>query len=120
MILNLTKSKLFKKHPDTRFSEEYTVPKGAWNEIWRRYKLLDYSPADIKDFVFVKYARSLSYPTISRWIFRTEIYSISAPLIKKGVVHANSEIFKEFEEELMNELLKTMQYDDTNSSRTII
>lgn len=120
MILDLTKSKLFKVNPDVRFSKEYAVPEGVWTEVWRRYKLMGYSQADIKDYLFIKYARGVSYTTIGRWIVRTEIFSIANPLIKKGVRHVNSEIFRAFEQQLMNELIKELKTGESVKSRTII
>ncbi len=120
MIVNITKSKLFTTDPDVRFSKEYSVPNGVWIEAWRRYKLLDYSTSDLKDFIFVKYARNLEYPTLGRWIFRSEIYSITAPLIKRGVECVNSEIFGSFEEKVMNELIKSLKEGSTTDSTIII
>lgn len=120
MILDITQSKLFKVSPDVRFSKEYAVPLGTWIEVWRRYKLLGYLPKDIKDYMFIKYARNLSYNTIDRWIVCNEIYDIASPLIKKGVVHVNSDIFRDWEQNVMNELVKTLKSGSTSSSRSII
>lgn len=120
MILDLTKSKLFSIDPDLRFCKEYAVPIGTWTECWRRYKLMGYSAGDIKDFVFIKRMRSLSYTTIDRWIFRTEIYSIVNPHLKKGVKHVNSDIFKEYEQEVINELVKKLKTGESNNSNIII
>ena len=120
MILDITKSNIFKVDPDIRFAEEWQVPKGTWLEVWRRYKLLGYSQSDIKDYLFVKYARNLEYSTIGRWIVRTEIYGITEPLIKKGVIHADSTIFREWEEDVMKEIVKSIRSGDSSHSKSII
>jgi len=120
MILDITHSKLFNIDPDKRFAKEYSVPEGTWIEIWRRYKLLDYSHTDIKDYLFIKFARNLSYPAIQRWVIRTEIYGIANPLVKKGVVHVNSEIFREWEQNVMDELFKMIKSGASTTSKTII
>lgn len=120
MILDLTKSTLFKVNPDDRFAREYQIPKGVWTEVWKRYKLMDYTHADIKDYLFIKHMRNISYVSIGRWIVRTEIYSIANPLVQEGVKHVNSEIFRQFEQQLMNELVKELKSGVTTHSKTII
>ncbi len=120
MILNLTKSRLFKVNPDKRFSDEYSVPKGVWDEVWKRYKLHDYTHSDIKDYLFIKHVRNVSFVSIGRWIIRSEIYSIANPLIKEGIVHVNSEIFNQFEQQLMSELVREIKSGVSSHSKTII
>ncbi len=120
MIINITKSKLFNINPDERFSKEYSLPLGTWTKVWGQYKLLGYSNGDMRDYLFIKHARNLSYNSIDRWIIRTEIFSIANPLIKKGVQHVKSEIFKEWEQDVMNEILKTLKSGDSTSSKIII
>jgi hypothetical protein len=120
MIIDITKSKIFTTEPSIRFSKEYGLPKGVWAEVWRRYKLLEYSNGDIRDYLFVKYARNISYPTMGRWIARGEIYIITKPLIEKGVVHVNSQIFKEYEEYVMNELVRPLKNGATSKAESIL
>ncbi len=120
MIIDLTISKIFTRNLDNRFAREYALPAGVWLEVWRRYKLLEYSNGDLRDFLFIKYARNLNTTSMSRWIIRGEIYSIANPLIKKGVKHVNTEIFGEYEEFLMNELVKPLRNGATRKSDSII
>jgi hypothetical protein len=120
MILNIRKSNIFKTNPAERFAKEYQLPFEAWNEVWRRYKLLEYSHKDIKDYLFIKYARNLNPKSIDRWILRTEVYGIASPLIEKGVEHVNSEIFKQYEQQLMDYLFQTMKSSGQGQSRIII
>ena len=120
MIINITKSKIFTVEPSLRFSKEYGLPNSVWSEIWRRYKWLEYSNGDLRDYLFLKYARNISYPGIARWIARGEVYLIASPLIKKGVVHVNSQIFKENEDFVMNELIKPLRNGATSKADSII
>ena len=120
MVIDITQSKLFKLDPSIRFSKEYGLPKDVWHEVWRRYKLLDYSNGDLRDYLFLKYARNISYPAMGRWIMRGEIYIITKPLIVKGVVHVNSKIFGDFEEYVMNELVKPLKNGASNKAESII
>ncbi len=109
MIISLIDSQIFTCDPDLRFSKEYALPKGAWIEVWRRYKLLDYSLGDLRDFIFIKYGRNPNPSSIFRWVARTKIYEISNPLIKKGVRNVNTEIFGELEIYVINELVKPLK-----------
>lgn len=109
MIINITKSRIFTVDPATRFSSEYGLSNKVWYEIWRRYKLLDYTNEELRDYIFVKYIRNLDYKTMYRWINRAEVYTIANPLIKKGVVHVNSSIFNIYEEYVINELTRPLK-----------
>ena len=120
MIIDLSQSKLFTKDPDIRFAKEYAVPLGTWKEMWRRYKLLEYSNGDLRDFFFIKHARNLTYTSMDRWIVRTEIYERARPVLIMGANMANTEIFGEFEQKVMDELTKQIRWGESLSSHSII
>lgn len=120
MIIDLTQSQIFTTDPDVRFAKEYSLPKGVWLELWRRYTLLEYSNGDLRDFLFVKHLRNLHYNSMARWIIRSEVYSIANPLIKKGVRHVNTGIFKDHEEYVIKELVKPIKYGSATESKIII
>ena len=120
MIINIRQSKIFTKDPAVRFSAEYGLSKEVWPEVWKRYKLLHYSNGDLRDYLFVKYARNLSYPVMGRWLQRGEIYMITKPLIKEGIVHVNSAIFKEQEEYVINELVRPLKNGATSKADSIL
>lgn len=120
MIINITISQLFTVDPAIRFSKEYGLPQDVWPEIWRRYKLLDYTRSDLHDYIFIKYARNLDNKAMRRWIERAEIYSITKPLVKMGVQHVNSSIFGDYEEYIMNELVKRIKDGGTSDSKSIL
>ena len=120
MIISITKSRIFTSDPAFRFSKEYGIPHDSWANVWRRYKLLDYTNRDLRDFIFLKYARNLSDSAMSRWIMRGEVYFISYPLVKKGVQHVNTSIFKGYEQYVMNELIKPLKNGAKKKSSSII
>lgn len=109
MIITISKSKLFKIDPAIRFASEYGIPKDVWYEVWRRYKILEYSNGDLRDYLFIKYARNLSFNAMDRWLRRGEIYAITKPLVTMGVQHVNSSIFGEHEDYVMNELVRPLK-----------
>lgn len=120
MIINIQKSNIFKLEPSTRFSKEYGLPNDVWKEVWRRYKLLEYSNGDLRDYLFLKYARNIGWDSMRRWLSRGEIYMITKPLIEKGVIHVNSSIFGEYEEYVMNELVKPLKNGASNKAESIL
>jgi len=120
MIINIRTSKIFTVDPSIRFSKEYGLSKDVWPEIWRRYKLLEYSNGDIRDYLFLKYGRNVSWDSMRRWLHRGEVYAITKSLIPKGVVHVNSNIFKEYEEYVMNELVKPLKNGASRKAKSII
>ncbi len=120
MIIDITKSRIFKIDPSIRFSTEYNLPKGVWAEVWRRYKFLDYSNGEIRDYIFIKYARNLNFMSMKRWLCRGEVYMITRPLIQKGVQHVNSRIFGEYEEYVINELVRPLKDGATTKAESVI
>ncbi len=120
MVIDITKSRIFTTDPSIRFSKEYGLPKEVWNEVWRRYKFLDYSNGDVRDYLFIKYARNLNFMSMKRWIARGEVYIISKPLIEKGVIHVNSRIFGDYEEYVMNELVRPLKDGANTKAESII
>ena len=120
MIIDLSKSALFTVHPDERFATELGLPLGTWTEMWRRYKLLGYDEGELRDYLKLKTGKETSKRQIKRWIIRTEIYSLAAPMIKKGATYATTELFRDFEQDVMNEILKHMRSGGTKDTRILI
>lgn len=119
MIIRLN-SKLFTIDPDMRFANEQELPRGFWNDLWRRYKLLGYTPVEIKEYYNLKAKRQTDAITIHRWIFRTEIYFKAQPFVKKGVQVASTEIFGDLEQKLIDELTKQHRSGVASKNRIII
>jgi hypothetical protein len=74
----------------------------------------------MRDYLFIKHARNLSFTSMWRWIIRSEIYSISNRFLKDGARYVNSDVFGEFEENVMKELVKQHKYGDSLNSKSII
>ena len=119
MIIRIT-SKLFTTDPDSRFAIEQNLPRGLWNDLWRRYKFLGYTPGELKEFYHLKAGKETNINTINRWIFRTEIYHKVQPAVKKGAQAINTEVFGEFEEKLIQELTKQYRNGVKRNNRIII
>jgi len=120
MLIHLTKSKLFTEEPDRRFCKEYNLPRGFWTEVWRRYKLLDYTLKDICDYYEFKSGRKTSGQAMQRWIIRTEIYCRAQVAIKKGAIVATSDFFNEFEPFLIKEITKQIRFSVKKESKMLI
>lgn len=120
MIIHLTKSQLFTVDPADRFAGEYGVSPKVWREMWRRYKLLDYTPVDLAAFYHFTIGSKISTRAINRWITRTEIYCLSTIVTQKGVRVVKSEYFKEFEQDVMKEITKHMRSGGTRSSNVLV
>ncbi len=120
MIINITKSQIFTKDPAIRFAKEYSLPLKTWGEFWRRYKLLEYSNGDLRDFLFIKHARNLSPSSINRWIMRGRVYDLIHTHHKNGVEHVNTIIFGDLEEIVINELVKPLKNGAIGKADSII
>lgn len=120
MLIKLKKSKLFTVEPAKRFAKEFKVDEKVWIDAWLKYKLLDYTIPELCEYIHFKTHRQPSYNSISRWIIRTEIYSIARDAVKMGATTADSSFFGIYEDNVLNELLKNMKYSDTKSSRSIV
>jgi hypothetical protein len=106
MIIRIDNSKLFTVDPDTRFAREYNLPKGVWNELWKRYRLLDYSMVELCALYHIKTGRRTNAQSIKRWIFRTEVYARAREARKLGARAVDSSYFNNNEEGLLKEIFK--------------
>jgi len=119
MLIKVT-TKLFKIEPDLRFSYEHNVPKGFWNDLWRRHKMLEYTVKELCDFYTLKTGKQASWSTIDRWLLKTEIFNKARPYVKKGVNVINTDIFGELEEKVINELTRQIRESGISNSNVII
>lgn len=120
MIIDLTKSVLFTQDPDIRFSKEHGVALGFWKELWKRHKLLEYTIDDMCDYYQMKIGHRPSRKSIKRWIIRSEIYSMSKPILNKGGRTVVSTYFKENEDYVIRELLKNLKNSVRKNPKTIV
>ena len=120
MIIYLRKSKLFTVPPAVRFGEAMNVDHKLWDDIWKRYRLLDYTTRELRELFELKTGKKIHRNTMNNWIFRTEVYSQAQPLIKKGAVSVRSEFFNKHEGKLILELTKHIRTGCARDSRTIV
>lgn len=120
MIISIRKSILFTVDPDIRFAKEYNLPQGTLKEIYRRYKLLGYTTRELCEFYTMKTGRKTSHDAMSRWMWRTDIYTVTLPAIEKGAEMVNSSIFKENEWKVIKEITKNMPASANGKTKTLI
>lgn len=120
MIIYLAKSRLFTVDPADRFAGEHGVSPRVWKEMWRRYKLLDYSPSELASYYHFTVGSRISTKAVHRWITRTEIYCISNPVMQKGIRVVKSEFFNKFEPDVVMEITRNMRYSGTKNSRILV
>lgn len=125
MIIHLNKSRLFTTDPDVRFSQENGVPLGVWNEMWRRYKILEYTPNELCEYFHIRVGKKPTNRQIKRWIWRAEVYSLvlSVSVDERGRPTGASTVlssfFGDYEEEVIREVTKHMRSGGKKSTRIL-
>ena len=119
MIIYLDKSILFTKDPDIRFAIEYGIPLGNWKLLWQRHKLMEYSVREMQELLRINTGLKLSKKNIKRWIWRSEIYSMTLPLINKGTQCVVSDFFGEKEYKIIKELTKNLSSSVHKNTSTL-
>lgn len=120
MIIKLSESKLFTKDPALRFAREYNVSPKLWNELWKRYILLEYDYDGLCGYFQYKTNRRPNARSLKRWIVRTEIYCRAQHIINMGVRVVDSTYFDKFEQDVIDELTKSMRFNNKKDSRSIV
>ena len=120
MIIYLDKSTLFTKEPDERFSKKYGVPKGTWTDLWRRHKMLGYNTVELCEFLHLKTKYEMSLLTMNRWLWRSEIFFLASPAIKKGSNTVVSSYFGEQEWPLIYELTKNLRSSEAENCKSLV
>jgi len=115
MIIKIKESELFTKEPNIRFSVQYKVEPTIWTELWKRYKLLGYSINELREYYELITKKKLHEDNdvanfyLTRWIWRTEVFSIAQPAIKKGAETVVSSYFGDYEWDVIKELTKNLK-----------
>ena len=120
MLIYLNKSKLFTEDPAMRFAREYMTTEQMWNELWRRYKVLEYTVPELCEYMQIKTGSRFNERTMRRWVTRSELYHRAHPFVSRGVHTATTELFGEFEQDVINELMKHMKNDGAKSTFLIV
>jgi len=120
MIIHIKKSTLFTVDPDIRFSKEYGLPLGTLKALYRRHKMLGYSTNDLCEFYKINTGKETSKKSIKRWMWRTEVYAMTLPIINKGVETVVSSFFKDHEWKVIKEITKNIQSSVQGNTKTLI
>ena len=120
MIIYLRKSSLFTIDPDERFAREYKVPTGLLREIWKLYKIRDYTIQEICEFYEMKTKKPISQKSMIRWMWRTEVYGMAVPAIKRGAHAVRSDYFKQYEWNVIRELTKNLKSSVRQNTKTLL
>lgn len=119
MIILIKKSEIFYVDPDLRFAKFNHVNNGLWKELWRRYKILGYTKTELAEYFELKTKKTISNQNIKRWIFRTEIYSLTKPMVDKGCEAVNSNFFGDLEWFVIKELTKSIKSSVNKKPKTL-
>ena len=119
MIIKVNQSQLFTTDPALRFADTYKVSEDIYRELWRRYRLLEYSIPELCEIFYIKVGHLINSRAMSEWMFRGKIYSKVIDKISKGAQAIDSEIFEELEQRVLNELFKHMNSGSSHSVSTL-
>lgn len=120
MLVKLKSSKLFSVRPSRRFADEYKIPEDVWNEIWRRYKMLDYTIPDLADYFEVKAGRKIKRRHIKRWLFLAEVYLKTKGAREMGAEVINTSMFGSIESRVIEEVTRHLKSGNTKKSRIMV
>jgi hypothetical protein len=119
MLIKLHESKLFTIDPATRFAREYGVEPVIWNEVWKRY-LAEYDLEALAGYVLYKTGRHIKTRQLKRWLVMTEIHCRANHIMLMGIRVVQSEYFGQYEQQMLEEVLRNMKYSGSKESRTIV
>lgn len=120
MLVKLKSSKLFSTRPSRRFADEYDVPECVWEELWRRYKMLDYTIPDLADYFEIKAGRKIKRRYMKRWLFLGEVYLKTKNAREMGAEVINTSMFGKLEPRVVGEVTRHMRRGSTKNSRIML
>ncbi len=105
MYINI-KGRLFKKDPCIRFATYFKCHPDVWREVWHKYKILDYTKTQAKEYLIITLKRPVDNKCFNRWIDRTEIYIKAQIAVNKGAKQVDSQYFGKYKDFVEKELTK--------------
>lgn len=120
MIIHISKSKLFTIDPAKRFAKEYSCEPAIWEQLWRRYKLLEYDIEGLCGYFVIKTGRVPSATAMRRWIVRAEIYHRAQEAREKGTRVVDSSFFGIFEVDVIKEATRHLKFGEAQDSRILL
>lgn len=119
MIIRLDKSQLFTTDPRDRFAREYGLPQSVFDEIWRRRKDLEYSLSELSEYIKIKHHMDITPMSLHRWIWKNSVFNRAQVAIMRGALAVQSDFFNEFEDQVVNELLKGLKSGVTKEPKSL-
>lgn len=92
MKININ-SRLFKDDPAKRFSDSFKCDPEVWRRVWQKYKFLDYTRDEAKEYLVLILKVPIHTQRFDRWVERTEIYLKAQIALKDGVQEVSSDFF---------------------------
>lgn len=120
MLLKVHKTRLFDTHPARRFAEQYNLSEDVWLEMWKRYKILDYTIKDLADYFHIKSGKQIKHRYVKRWLFLTEIFIIVKPAREKGANVIDTCIFGKLEMQVIEEITRHLKDGSTSKSGIMV
>ena len=94
MIIDLGR-RIFVVHPDKRFSSQNHVPEGTLLDLHHRYKKLEYSIGDLKEFLYIRTRKDIDRKTLWLWMQSIDIYTRAQMARKVRAKYVTPEFFGE-------------------------
>lgn len=120
MLVKLRNSQLLFHDPSKRFARTYGVPEQLWVELWKRYKVLEYSVPELVEYFNIKSHKSVRPRQIKRWLFLTEVFILTKPAREKGALVISTDMFGKLERKVIDELTRGMRECGSKKSNIIV
>lgn len=98
--------RLFCEDPRKRFARVFNCHFDVWADAWRRYKYLDYSIEESREYLIFILKKPISRIRMKRWIDRTEAYNKAQVALKKGVKEVQEDYFGKLAPMIIREINK--------------
>lgn len=120
MLVKLRNSRLFDTDPSRRLGWEYGVDENLWTELWKRYKVLNYTIPEMAEYFQIKSKKVITRRQVKRWIFLTEVFVLTKPARDMGAKVINTEMFGELEHWVVEEVTRGMKHSGAKKSNVIV
>lgn len=120
MLVKLRNSRLFDTDPTRRFAKEYGVDESIWLELWKRYKVLDYTIDEMVEYFTIKTHKTIRARQIRRWIFLTDVFALTKPAREKKALVISTEMFGKLEKRVIDEITRGVRHSGVKKPHTIV
>lgn len=120
MLVKLRHSRIFDTDPTRRFSWQYKVDENMWMELWKRYKVLDYTVPEIVEYFQLKTGKDITTRQVKKWIFLTEVFALTKPAREKRAEVFDTSLFGKLEKKVIVEITRSMKFCGVKRSNIIL